>query len=220
MRGRIQLIIGVLLLTGAPRFVVAQVYHSLSLRAQQMGYGSQAFSYFTLTPGYTIGNRHFRIMTALEIPAQQIAAKKIWAGQELRPSEQVTARRWLGKIRLKSQSESGRLGFIYGAANFYSLDISYQNTAVFGDTASQSKLNLATYGAGLFEFWEIGGQIVHLLGVETMVLTDFETMEWELELKALIGHAIKLGLMIEAIQPKPQFTNLYAGVYIEYALTW
>jgi hypothetical protein len=209
-----------LFVLGEATRATGQIYHSFSLRAQQMGFGSQPLSHFSLTPSYTIGNSSFQAALALEIPTQEIASKEKWAGQELRPSEKVKTNRWVGKIRLKSQPETGGLGFIYAAANYYALGVNYQNTAVFEEATSKSMVNIATYGAGLFEFWEIRGSIVHLLGAEMMLLSDFKTVDLFFELKALMLHDIKLGLVMEAFQPKPQFTNFYAGVYVEYVLRW
>jgi len=203
----------------APR-ANAQFYHGVSLRVQQMGFGSRSFSYSTLTPGYVIANNSFQIIAALEIPVQKLVSQGKWVGEELRPSETAEIKRWVGKLRLKSQPQSGKLGFIYAAANYYSLEVGYRNTAVFGETASKSNLKIATYGAGLFEFWEMQGQVVHLLGAELLLCSDFKTVDLSFELKALVLRDVKLGLVLEALQPKPRFTSLYAGVYAEYTLRW
>jgi hypothetical protein len=199
---------------------LGQTYHSLSLRLQQMGALEQPFSNFSVSPRYSAGTSRFQAQFAVEIPAQSLASNTEWAGQKLRPMEKVGIKRWVGKFRLKSQPEAGSLGLIYAAVNYYNLEVKYQNLAVFGEAASQFRLNIGTFGLGLFEFWEIDQNWLHLLGAEMLILSDTKTVELWLEMKALLPKNIQIGLNLETLQPKPRLTDLYFGVYAEYAWRW
>lgn len=197
-----------------------QFYHSFSLRVQQMGFDAHPFSSSMISPEFSIGNRHLQAALSLDVPIKGLLSTEKWAGEKLRPNENVQIDRYVGKFALKSQPQAGSLGVIYAAANFYLLDVSYQNTAVFGDETSKSRLNIATFGIGLFEFWEIDWPINTLLGLESMVFTNIKSVDLWIELKVLFMQNIKFGMVVETLQPKPRFTNFYWSIYLEYALRW
>jgi|GEM_PF-5058304 len=200
--------------------VEAQIYYNFSLRAQQMGAASHPFVGFSLSPKLSLGNQRFQAEASLDIPTRALESDTKWAGEELRQNETVDSERFLGKFRLKSQPQVGSLGWIYAAANYYRLEVRYQNTPVFGEAVLDTTLNLATYGAGVFGFWEPGGSVFKLVGAEALLLTDLNTVDLWLELKTLVWQNLELGLALEAIQPKPQFTEVYFGAYLEYSLRW
>lgn len=197
-----------------------QFYHGFSLCVGQMGFDAHPFSSFCIAPRYSFGNRHLQAALSLELPIEGLVSTAKWAGEKLRPHENVRIDRYVGKFTLKSQPQAGSLGFVYAAANYYLLDIGYQNTAVFGGETSKSKLNIATYGIGLFEFWEVAWPINTLLGWESIVFTNFKSVALWVELKALIMQNMKLGMAVETLQPIPRFTNFYWGIYLEYSLRW
>ena len=217
-RLQLGLLCGILLSAGGP--ACAQLYHTLSVRAAQIGFASNSIANFSLTPRYTIGSSNWQAEMACELPLKAMTSGEQWSGVALRNGEHVEINRYVAKIRLKSQPQEGNLGIVYATVNIYVLDIHYKYEPVFGDIAHNTTLTIASYGAGLFAFHELNASPFNLLGAELLLLTNFDTIEAVLEVKTLVMRNWKLGIVLEALQPKPRFTDLYVGTYLEYSFRW